>query len=71
MTWPEHLDLLLAFLAQIPSGWVAVGAMLGVILSMVVIVLATLAVAAEDIRRRDIYYEDYMRSIYTGGNREI
>ena len=61
MTYPEYLDLLLAFLAQIPAGWVAVGATIGVILSLVVIILATLAVANEDMRRRDIYYEDYIR----------
>jgi hypothetical protein len=57
MTWPEYLDLLLAFLTQTPR----VVAILGVVLSMVVIILATSAVAAEDIRRRDIYYEDYIR----------
>ena len=60
MTYPEYLDLFLTILAQTPHGWVAVGAMIGVILSLVVVILATLAVAAEDMRRRDIYYEDYV-----------
>ena len=61
MTWPEHLDLILAILAQTPAGWVAVIAMIGVILSLVIIVAAILAVANKDARRRDIYYEDYIR----------
>ena len=61
MTYPEYLDLFLAILAQTPHGWATVGTMISVILSLVVIVLATLAVAAEDMRRRDVYYEDYIR----------
>lgn len=67
MTWPEYLDLLLAILAQTPDGWVAVGAMISVVLTLVIIVAATLAVANEDMRRRDVYYEDYIRDI-TGDN---
>jgi len=61
MTWPERLDLILDILAQTPHGWIAVGAMLGVISVLVIIIAAIFAVANEDARHRDIYYEDYIK----------
>lgn len=60
MTWPEYLDLLLTILAQTPHGRAAAGTLIGMILIAVVIMAATLTVADEDMRRRDVYYEDYV-----------
>ena len=61
MTWPERLDLIWDILAQTPQGWIAVGAMLGVILVLVIIIAAAITVANEDARHGDVYYEDYIR----------
>lgn len=66
MTWPERLDIILDILAQMPQGWVAVGAMVVVILIGVVIMAAIIAVANEDGHSRDIYYEDYVGSNHGG-----
>ena len=61
MTWPERLDLILDIIAQTPQGWIAVAAILGVILVLVIIIAAIVTVANEDARHRDIYCEDYIK----------
>jgi len=62
VTWPERLDLILDILARTPHGRIAVGAMLGVISVLVIIIAAIIAVANDDARHRDVYYEDYIGS---------
>jgi len=60
MTWPERLDLILDIIAQTPHGWIAVVATAGIILILVIIIAAIIAVANDDARHRDVYYEDYV-----------
>lgn len=61
MTWPERLDLIWDILAQTPQGYIAVAAMLGVLLVLVIIIAAIIVVANDDAKYRDAYYEDYVR----------